>query len=439
MSYDLFTHQSNAEPLLGRGSALLWWDMQTGKTRATLNAFDHLWQSGGPRHLIVFCPAYARATWVAEIEKMGLGMPVVTAYGITKQRVDPVELSEIIGFVSVPRVTIVGWDIADAWAPRLLRPASGQVVVLDESHEHAVNPATKRYRAVRLVTSVADRTWALTGTIYKKSAMDIYWQGRLVGAFPKLTPAQFGDRYCVLKFNPFKGYHGAYEYSGLKKGIEENLVSLIPNLSRIHEEDCFDIPAVRRIDRWVDVGRTYTGGNNEASMEKARSSLVPLKIQRTLEFLNDLPQRPVVVFGWHTRFVEELATRIPGAAFVTGDTPTIRRSEIQRDFSNGRIPVLVANLKAFGLSVSLARASHVIFGEIHWSETDHRQAEGRIKGIAQQAKHIDYTYLMVKNSIEDYVWRNKLNKGRAMDRLDLAISKPLTKSEPTINVSGGTG
>lgn len=439
MSYDLFTHQSEAEPLLGRGSALLWWDMQTGKTRATLNAFDRLWQAGGPRHLIVFCPAYARATWVAEMEKMGLGLPVVTAYGITKQRTDPSELSPIIGSLQIPRVTIVGWDIADAWAPRLLRPASGQVVVLDESHEHAVNPVTKRYRAVRLIASVADRVWALTGTIYKKTAMDVYWQGRLVGAFPKLTPAQFGDRYCKLEFNPYKGYNGAYEYRGLKKGVEENLVSLIPNLSRIHEEDCFDVPEVRRIDRWVDVGTQYKGGGDEASMERERSRLVPLKIQRTLEFLNDLPQRPVVVFGWHTAFVESLAAKIPGAVFVTGSTPPIKRAEIQRDFAAGRIPVLVANIKAFGLSVSLARSSHIVFGEIHWSETDHRQAEGRIKGIAQQARHISYTYLMVKNSVEDYVWRNKLDKGRAMDRLDLAVSKGLTNLNPTINVSGGTG
>jgi hypothetical protein len=423
-----------------RGSALLWWDMQTGKTRAVLNAFDRLWQTHPSiRHLIAFCPAYARATWQTEIEKMGLGLPVMTAYGITRQRIEPAELSESIGFTSLPRVTICSWDVADAWAPRLLRPASGQVLILDESHEHAVNPVTKRYRAVRKLTEIADRTWALTGTIYKKTAMDVYWQGRLIRAFRGVTPLQFGEKYCIRKFNPYHGYHGAYEFSGLKKGVEEDLVNLIPNLSRVHEEDCFDIPAVRRIDRWVDVGPAYKGGDNETNMERARSGLVGLKVKRTLEFLADLPQRPVVVYGWHREFVETLAAQIPGSAFVTGDTGFVQRAQIQRDFALGRIPVLVANLKAFGLSVSLAKASHMIFGEIHWSETDHRQAEGRIKGVAQTARHIDYTYLMVKNSVEDYVWRTKLNKGKAMDRLDLAISKGLTNPEARINVSRGTG
>jgi len=161
-------------------------------------------------------------------------------------------------------------------------------------------------------------------------------------------------------------------------------------------------------------------------MEAARSRLVPLKIKRTLEFLADTPGRPLVIYGWHRDFVESLAAQIPGAAFVTGDTPPIRRASIQRDFQLGRIPVLVANLKAFSLSVSLTQAAHIIFGELHWSETDHRQAEGRIKGPSQTAKHIDYTYLMVKNSVEDYIWRVKLDKGRAMDRLDRAVgnSKP---------------
>ncbi|MDA4120378.1 MAG: hypothetical protein OK436_07300, partial [Thaumarchaeota archaeon] len=190
----------------------------------------------------------------------------------------------------------------------------------------------------------------------------------------------------------------------------------------------YDIPSVRRLDRWVDVGDGYEGGNNEANMEKARSRLVPLKVKRTLEFLADLPGRPVVVYGWHREFVEAIAKAIPGAAFVTGDTSFREREIIKGQFALGRIPVLVANLKAFGLSVSLAKASHVVFGEIHWSETDHRQAEGRIKGPAQKAPRIDYTYLMVKNSVEEFVWRVRLNNGRAMDRLDKAATPSIIRS-----------
>jgi len=401
--------------------------MQTGKTRAVLHAFDQLWQARSDiRHLIVFCPAYARGNWYAEIQdKMGLGLPVLTAYGITKHRMEPAGLSETIGFTTLPWVTIVGWDVADAWVYKLMKSAQGQVVVLDESHEHAVNPATKRYQAVQRVVRLADRTWALTGTIYKKTAMDIYWQGRLVKGFRDLTPEQFGSKYCLVGYSKYKEM---WEYRGLRRGVESKLVELMPNLSRVHEEDCYDIPAVRRIDRWVDIGSEYTGGNNEANMEKARSALVALKVKRTLEFLDDLPERPVVIYGWHRSFVEEVAKRIPGSAFVTGDTPTLQRTDIQRQFSAGRIPVLVANLKAFGLSVSLARASHIIFGEIHWSETDHRQAEGRIKGPAQTAKRIDYTYLMVKNSVEEFVWRVRLNNGRAMDRLDSAARPSIIRT-----------
>jgi Helicase conserved C-terminal domain len=401
--------------------------MQTGKTRAVLHAFDRLWQARSDiRHLIVFCPAYARGNWYAEIaDKMGLDLPILTAYGITKQHLEPAGLSETIGFTTMPRITIVGWDVADAWVYKLMKAAQGQVVVLDESHEHAVNPTTKRYQAVNRITRLADRTWALSGTIYKKTAMDIYWQGRLVKAFRDLTPEQFGSRYCLVGYSKFKEM---WEYRGLRRGVESKLVDLMPNLSRVHEEDCYDVPAVRRIDRWVDVGSGYDGGNNEANMEKARSALVNLKIRRTLEFINDLPERPLVVYGWHTEFCNGLSSRILGSRVVTGNTSNHDRERIKHDFQEGKIPVLVANLKAFSLSVSLTAARHIIFGEIHWSETDHRQAEGRIKGPSQKASRIDYTYLMVKNSVEEFVWRVRLNNGRAMDRLDKAATPSIIRA-----------
>jgi hypothetical protein len=401
--------------------------MQTGKTRAVLHAFDRLWQERrNIYHLVVVCPAYARANWLAEIEdKMQLGLPVLTAYGISQRRMEPAALSETIGSSTIPRITILGWDTAAAWARRLMGSMVNQVLVLDESHEHAVNPTTKRYHAIQRLAQLSDRVWALSGTIYKKTALNIYWQGRLTRNFTDLTPDQFGVRYCLVGYNR---HHKMWEYRGLRRGVEAKLTTLMPNLSRVREEDCFDIPTYRRIDRWVDVGRGYTGGNNEANMERARTALVPLKIQRTLEFINDLPERPLVVYGWHTDFVEGLAAKIPGSAYVTGQTNDRDRERIKRDFQNGAIPVLVANLKAFSLSVSLTRSRHVIFGEIHWSETDHRQAEGRVHGPTQTAKHVDYTYLMVKNSVDDFVWRVRLNNGRAMDRLDNAARPSIIRT-----------
>lgn len=422
MSYPLFDHQAKVEPLLRRGSAILWWDMQTGKTRATLNAFDQLWQAGGPRRLVVICPAYARASWLNEMEVMGLGLPVSQLFGITRKEIRGSPLGDSLSTSSIPSVVLASWDIVGAWRGELGRQAHLSTLVLDESHEHAVNPATKRYKAVSGLSLVSSRTWCLTGTIYRKTAMDIYWQGKLVGGFHDLRPATFGDRYCIKRFNPFIGRRGDYEYRGLQPGVEDHLVQLLPNLSRVREADCFDIPPTRRIPLWLDGGTGYSGGDNETHLEEARSRLVPLKIQRTLEFIEDVPERPLVVYGWHQDYVRGVAAKIPGAAYITGDTPPMARAQIQRDFQAGRIPVLVANLKAFGLSVSLTRAHHMIFGEIDWSETNHRQAEGRIHGATQHSSHLRYTYLLVRNSVDDFVWRVKLNKGKAMDRLDSAVA-----------------
>jgi hypothetical protein len=408
---------------LERGSAICWWDMQTGKTRAALHAFDQLWQRGGAQTLIVVCPAYARATWLNEMEEMGLGLPVSQLFGIKARRVVGQPLRDPRGVPAVPSVVLCSWDVVGAWLGELVGQARLSALVLDESHEHAVNPATIRYKAVSRLAAICDRTWLLTGTIYRKTAMDIYWQAKLVGGFRDLKANTYGERYCVQRFNPYIGGFGAYEYRGLKPGVEGQLVRLIPNLSRVHEEDCHDVPEIRRVATFVDVGSGYTGGDNEENLEAARSRLIPIKVHRTLEYLRDLPERPVVVYGWHREYVKGVADGIPGAACVTGETPAMERAEIQRQFQAGRIPVLVANLKAFGLSVSLVRAKHMIFGEPHWSETDHRQAEGRIHGAAQHAERLHYTYLLVKNSVDEYVWRVKLNKGKMMDRLDQGVDR----------------
>jgi hypothetical protein len=374
--------------------------------------------------LIVVCPAYAKATWSNEMEVMGLGLPVYTLSGITRRRIDPP-----LGFsdrrsAGIPKVVLISWDVLGAWLPEILEFGVDAVVVLDESHEHATNPATQRYKAVRKLSLFAGRVWELSGTLYRKSALDLYWQARLVGAFRDYSAKAFGENFCVQRFNPFRGPFGSMEYRGLKPAAEHQLVSLIPNLSRVREGDLgYDVPAIRRLDRWVDVGTGYKGGDDAVNMEEARSRLVPTKIQRCLEFLDDVPQRPLVIYGWHQAFVETVAQKIPGAAFVTGRVGVVKRAEIQRDFAAGRIPVLVANLEAFGMSVSLAKSAHVIFGEVDWSATAHRQAEGRIRGPAQHSPHITYTYLLVKNSVDEFVWRVKLANGKAMDRLDKAVAQ----------------
>ena len=96
------------------------------------------------------------------------------------------------------------------------------------------------------------------------------------------------------------------------------------------------------------------------------------EVQRQL----DAGRRHVLVF---TRFVDEarkLAQAIPGAAYVTAETPPEERAQIIRDFRAGRIRVC-ANVAVLGLGFDFPELDCVIQGRPSISLSVHYQQIGR--------------------------------------------------------------
>ena len=96
------------------------------------------------------------------------------------------------------------------------------------------------------------------------------------------------------------------------------------------------------------------------------------EVQRQL----DDGRRHVLVF---TRFVDEarkLAQAIPGAAYVTAETPSEERAQIIRDFGAGRIRVC-ANVAVLGLGFDFPELDCVIQGRPSISLSIHYQQIGR--------------------------------------------------------------
>src|SRR5262249_61161621 len=78
MGYNLLPHQLKAEPLLTSGSAVLWWEMRTMKTRTILHAYNQLVDAGTISDLVVVASTTYRSVWKEEAEdEMKLGIPIV--------------------------------------------------------------------------------------------------------------------------------------------------------------------------------------------------------------------------------------------------------------------------------------------------------------------------------------------------------------------------
>jgi hypothetical protein len=409
----LWPHQLQAQPLLLGGSALLWWEPRLGKTAACLAAFEQLRQAR-PRPAVVVCPQIAKAVWRKEAERMGLGVEVLTLHGLTQRRIDR-RPGDGRG-----RLVLVNWELARSWLDELRELVGGGVLILDETHDHITNPLTARHRAAYSLSIVAERTWISTGTPYRKSALDLFWQLRMLG--PRANPFQiwsdrrFGNRYC----DRVPGYWpGQVEYRGLKDGREQELLSRVPAIDKRRVEDVPYVPL--RVTSWVSEGPMYEH-DNDNGLAAALAALAELKARRTVEYVRSLPRRPVVVFGWHRRFIELVAGELQ-APIVYGGTSADQREQAIAAFSTGQVPVLVCNLRAAGMSIDLARAADAVVGELWWDEVTHRQAEARILGPRQLARHPTIHYLMSADSADEHVWNVRLGKGRALDRLDEAATR----------------
>jgi hypothetical protein len=326
----------------------------------------------------------------------------------------------LVGTRHFPQIILCNWEIVDSWLPVLQEIAPDAVLVLDETHDHCCNPRNARYKAVRDLAMMADRVWELTGTLYRTSALDLHWQLRLLGPghypFYYMKTDAFGEKYAYPRYNQFKKRN---EYKGIRPGTEAELINL-PVIDRRLEE-MTELPT--EIPWWLDEGDSfkYDGGQQEGAMSRARSELSSLKAQRTVELIrrNNLHLGPLVVFGWHKNFIHSVARELGGAAIIDGDVPHEQKTRICREFAEHRIGIIVANIQAAGKSVDLATAKNAVFGEIDWVKATMAQAEARIRGPKQTRKPC-YWYLLAMNSVDEFVWRSCLARGRDMKRLDAA-------------------
>lgn len=419
MSYSLWKHQKDAANLLTSGSMVLWWEMRTGKTRAALHAFNQMVEQGRAVDLIVVTVSMAKATWKQEIEQMGLGIPVYTAFGAKNFALKP-PLTVLPD--SFPRIFILNWEILPHWQKWLQAQTFKRkrpfVLVLDEGHLYLRNPQNQRYKAAFWLSKFAQATWELTGTLLVKSGLDIFYQARFLGRnnnpFLWMDEADFGEEFCNRQFNPFKGAKGGYEYTTLKH--PDDVVERLSAVSVLRLQDIADIPKALQMSRWVeDLGQPWDFDRDDNTLAEEVQALIPIKARLTAEYVQQLEARPVVVFGWHVKFTEQVADLLE-APLIHGGTSPSDRERIRSEFQAGRHPVLVGNLRSLGLGISLDRADHFVYGEPYWDASLYLQAQARGVNLTKD-RPLTHHHLLVAGSVDEYIWKVRLDRGRAIEDL----------------------
>lgn len=431
---DLYPHQhAGVGWLIERKAALLADDMGLGKTITALRASETVGRQRS--RVLVVCPAVVLYNWKAEAEKWVAYPEKVRTYG------HPSDEGWDYDFVK-PNVQVIAdgktrldplADIVVVTHGLLLKPyilsqlagESWDALIVDEAHAFK-SPTAKRTMALYgTLASCADRVWLLTGTPCPNHVGELYTHLRALAPERLKHPTEdrvlshdeWIDRFCLWRWTDYgKKITGnrkdrlpelreRIEGFILRRRKEEVLKDLPPKrLETVHLRPlCLDKtlealdgklgPAIREALATGDVDdpeALFSLMKDDEELARWRRLCGVAKAKPVADLvaseLEDGYYEKVVVFAWHADVIAEIAESLKkyGARIITGATAAADRQRIVDDFQNDpRVRVVVGNILAAGVGITLTRANEAVFAEQSWVPGDNAQAADRIHRMTQ--------------------------------------------------------
>jgi SNF2 family DNA or RNA helicase len=352
-----------------------------------------------------------------------------------------------------------------------------EAIICDESHKLKNNSA-KRSKAVRKISKGIDHRILLTGTPVINQPSEIINQLKILGVFKDTFGGwmQFTDRYC----NREKSQFGRWDISGASN-LEELHERLTGNCyvrrNKQDDEILDELPEKQRttveleIDnrsKYEDVEENLADHlrekykNDDEFRKQVEHLSEPLKeahlerhaeakVRRAMNAehlvkINELRQttskgkykeakkwirnftesgEPLLLFAHYTDTTEKLAEEFD-CPKITGSVDADERGRIVEEFQNGEHDLLVLNIEAGGVGITLTEASNVAFVEIPWTFAEIEQAEDRTHRFGQEDS-VNVYFLLANDTIDremfDLVRQKKvisdqINKGYEVEDIE---------------------
>lgn len=356
------------------------------------------------------------------------------------------------------KVAVINYDRLEAWGD-VLRKVKWGAVIVDESH-YCKDAKAKRTLAVRKLVRGVPVRFALTGTPVVNQVAELIPQLAMVGRLDELGGFwHFAERYCGAHKKRVRQRTKAgvveryvWDLSGRTNAgeLHERLRAAC-FLRRIKKHVLAELPPKMRatvpieLDNWEeyrraeeDVVRWLAGRaaadrefqgtiahlpeserrerEEERHLEKAAQlegaeALVRFEALKQLSVKGKLAAatawianflesgEKLGVFAEHVEVVKGLAKHF-GAPAIMGDTPAKERQAIVDRFQNDpTCKLVVCNIKAGGVGLTLTAASNCAFLELPWTAAAVDQAEDRFHRFGQR-KSVTCYFLMGKQTVD---------------------------------------
>lgn len=439
----LYAYQlAGVEQILTKRRVLLGWQPGLGKT-AAMQAAIAAEAALGRRSLVVVPPSLRISPWANEfaVDYPHLSVAVVT--GTKAAPLPDVDVVIIGDSVLAPRLADV-----QAWSP--------DAIYADEAHRFKSRKA-KRSVAMQVLADALPADGivvAATGTLVANRVDDVYQPLRITGRSNASAVSggdsysRFQDAWCLTETvwtgrANVRVTTGCRDAEGLREALTKACYVSVPR------EDVLDLPArttavrslvingdraeYNRIERdflsWV---REVRGDEAVKSAAKAEAitRLTALleadgkaKVKAVTEYVSSLVEQgeQVVLFAVHRSVVAALYEALLAEGITVGTIVGGMTSEAKADvvdaFQSGKVDVVLGNITAAGVGLTLTASRHVVFGQLCWAPGDFGQACDRIYRIGQE-RHVTTHVLNMQGGVSEHLWDVLVDKAGVADAVN---------------------
>ena len=418
-------------------------DMGLGKTMQAVVALAGLHQIGVPVFpALVVCPSSVKLNWKREFELATYIKALVFSPAIKSNWPEFYR-------VGLAQVFIVNYEsLKKYFVTEVRQPGNGKrpkltditfnknielfkSVVIDESHR-IKDSKTLNYKFTRGITKGKEVVFCLTGTAVVNSPIDLASQLTVINRLHEFGGYQYFEKhYCGgakrasnlkelnYKLNEICYYRRNKTEPEIKKHLpDKDRQIIICELNEASRKEYSHAQA--------DL-ESYMRNYKEASDEQIKKSMkgevmvrigilknisARGKLADAFDYIRDVVDQgqKIVVFAVLKEVIAHVQEKFPKSVKVTGDENDQQKQAAVDKFQNDPdTKVIVCNLKAAGVGITLTASQQVCFIEFGWHAAIMDQAEDRCYRLGQHA-NVMCTYFLGKNTIDEWNYNLIQNK-----------------------------
>ncbi len=414
------------------GRALIADEMGLGKTIQTL---AYLENNPRMRPAVIVCPASLKLNWKREIRE-GMEAEVEILSGKKPWDIFCID------------IIIINYDILADWID-YIEGINPKIIITDECHYYK-SSKTNRTKAVRKLAKGVPHFIALSGTPIVNRPIEIYNAASIINPMLFTNFWSYANKYCGAKHNGF-----GWDFSGSSNTEELHEILTKSIMIRRKKKDVlkdlpdkvrsfipFEINNIKEYKQAENNFITYikeTKGEKAAEKAKGAKILVQIealkqlavagKMDSAIEWIYDFLEtgEKLVIFAIHKFVITRLMNEFKDVAVkIDGSVSLVDRDKAVQTFqSSSKAQLLVGNMKAAGLGITLTAASNVAVIELPWTPGELDQAEDRTHRIGQN-NSVNIHYLLAAGTIESDI-AYMLDRKRKV--LDAVLDGKVTEDE----------